>query len=219
LSSYYFGGDSGVGDGGLVFAGASVVVAGESGPSVLLRDHIATAITTTTIRAATAYQKRLSPKTSIATSRILLFPRASRGGAGEADTIDTYEKLTSAINRAKQEGDIELLREIASDPNGFILRQGWTRLDFSDANEIESLRKLLETLHAEIVNKLEALNNLHESSDYELYQLSSRQPGLLDEAGADLAKAISAEIAQLETEAEKLKSEIAELETDEALIV
>lgn len=115
--------------------------------------------------------------------------------AGEADTIDTYEKLTSAINRAKEEGDIELLREIAGDPNGFILRQGWTRLDFSDANEIESLRKLLETLHAEIVNKLEALNNLHESSDYELYHLSSRQPGLLDEAGADLAKAISAEIA------------------------
>jgi len=139
--------------------------------------------------------------------------------AGEADTVDTYEKLTSAINRAKEEGDIGLLREIAGDPNGFILRQGWTRLDFSDATEIESLRKLLDTLNAEIVDKLEALNNLHESSDYELYQLSSRRPGLLDEAGADLAKAISAEIAQLETEAEKLKSEIAELmETDEARI-
>ena len=140
--------------------------------------------------------------------------------AGEADTIDTYEKLTSAINRAKQEGDIELLREIASDPNGFILRQGWTRLDFSDANEIEGLRKLLDTLNAEIVNKLDALNNLHESSDYELHQLSSRRPSLLDEAGADLAKASSAEIAQLETEAEKLKSEIAGLaETEEAPIM
>jgi DNA polymerase-3 subunit epsilon len=139
--------------------------------------------------------------------------------AGEADNIDTYEKLTSAINRAKEEGDIELLREIANDPHGFILRQGWTRLDFSEANEIVSLRKLLETLNAEIVNKLEALNNLHESSDYEFYQLSSRRPGLLDEAGADLAKAISAEIAQLETEVEKLNSEIAELmETDEVLV-
>jgi len=82
-----------------------------------------------------------------------------------------------------------------------------------------SLRKLLETLNAEIVNKLEALNNLHASSDYEFYQLSSRRPGLLDEAGADLAKAISAEIAQLETEVEKLNSEIAELmETDEVLV-
>jgi DNA polymerase III epsilon subunit-like protein len=131
--------------------------------------------------------------------------------AGEANTVDTYEKLTSAINRAREEGDIELLREIANDPTGFILRQGWTRLDFSDATEIESLRKLLDTLHAEIIDKLEALNNLHESSEYELHQRSSRQPALLDGVGADLANAISAEIARLETEAEKLKSEIAEL--------
>ena len=140
--------------------------------------------------------------------------------AGEANTIDTYEKLTSAINRAKEEGDIELLREIANDPAGFILRQGWTRLDFSDATEIESLRKLLDTLRAEIIDKLEALNDLHESSEYELHERSSRQPGLLDEVGADLAKAISAEIARLETEAEKLKSEIAELiETEGTPIV
>src|SRR5208337_2607394 len=95
--------------------------------------------------------------------------------AGEANTIDTYEKLTSAINRAKEEGDVE------------------------------------------IIDKLEALNNLHESSEYELYQRSSRQPGLLDEVGANLAKVISAEIARLETEAEKLRSEIAELmEAEEA---
>lgn len=35
--------------------------------------------------------------------------------------------------------------------------------------------------------------------------------GQLDDVGADLANAISAEIARLETEAQKLKSEIAEL--------
>jgi DNA polymerase III epsilon subunit-like protein len=140
--------------------------------------------------------------------------------AGEADAFDTYEKLMSAINRAKEEGDIDLLREIASDPNSFILRQGWTALDLGEANEIESLRKLLDTLNVEIVNKLEALNNLHESSDYELYQRCHRQSGLLDEVGADLAKAISAEIARLETEAEKLKGEIAELiGADETLMV
>jgi hypothetical protein len=98
--------------------------------------------------------------------------------AGEANTVDTYEKLTSAINRAKEEGDIELLREIANDPTGFILRQGWTRLDFSDATEIESLRKLLDTLDAEIIDKLEALNNLHESSEYELQNLCWRRLGL-----------------------------------------
>lgn len=131
--------------------------------------------------------------------------------AGAAETIDTYEKLTTAINRAKEEADIELLREIANDPNGFILRQDWTRLDFSDSNEIGSLRKLLDTLYAEIIDKIEALNSLHESADYELFQLSSDRPNLLHEVASAQAKSLSDEVAKLEAEAEELKREINEL--------
>ena len=44
--------------------------------------------------------------------------------AHEPDKLETYAKLTAAINRAKDEGDIGTLREIADDPHGFILRQG-----------------------------------------------------------------------------------------------
>ena len=130
--------------------------------------------------------------------------------AGEADTIDTYAKLMSTINRAKEERDIDRLREIYNDPGGFVLRQGWTWLDFSDADEIASLTKFLGTLYAEIVNKLRALNGLHGSPLYELHQLSNGRPGLFDEAAAGVAKAVSAEITQLEAEAEKLESEISE---------
>ena len=36
--------------------------------------------------------------------------------AHEPDKLATYEKLTAAINRAKEAGDIETLREIAEDP-------------------------------------------------------------------------------------------------------
>jgi DNA polymerase-3 subunit epsilon len=131
--------------------------------------------------------------------------------AGKTDTIDTYVKLMSTINRAKEERDIGRLREIYKDPEGFVLREGWTWLAFSDADEIASLPKLLGALYAEIVNKLKALNGLRESPVYELYLLSSGRPDLLDEAASGVAKAISAETAQLETEAEKLKSEITEL--------
>ena len=56
--------------------------------------------------------------------------------ANEPDKLATYEKLTAAINRAKEAGDIKTLREIAEDPAGFILRQGWTGLDFSDEVEL-----------------------------------------------------------------------------------
>jgi len=54
--------------------------------------------------------------------------------------------LTAAINRAKDAGDIQTLREIAEDPHGFILRQGWATLDFSDEAELAQLRRLHETL-------------------------------------------------------------------------
>jgi hypothetical protein len=37
----------------------------------------------------------------------------------------TYERLTQAINEARDRGDIELLELIAKDPQAFILKQGW----------------------------------------------------------------------------------------------
>jgi DNA polymerase-3 subunit epsilon len=42
--------------------------------------------------------------------------------AHEPEKLETYHKLTAAINRAKDSGDIKTLREIAEDPHGFILR-------------------------------------------------------------------------------------------------
>ena len=63
--------------------------------------------------------------------------------AHEPDKLETYAKLTAAINRAKDDGDIGTLREIADDPHGFILRQGWAGLDFSDGAELAQWRRLL----------------------------------------------------------------------------
>ena len=54
----------------------------------------------------------------------------------------TYEKLTAAINHAKDNGDLVTLRKIAEDPQGFILRQGWASLDFADTEQLAQLRRL-----------------------------------------------------------------------------
>jgi DNA polymerase-3 subunit epsilon len=131
--------------------------------------------------------------------------------ADQPDKIETYQQLTSAINQARDNGDIERLREIANDPHGFILRQGWASLDFSDVAEAENLRRLFETLQLEIVSIMDALNELCESSDFALHQLSAQQPSLLEEVAAEQAKAIDAEITQLEAEAARLAVEIKEL--------
>ena len=131
--------------------------------------------------------------------------------ANEPDKLEAYHKLTAAINRAKDSGDIETLREIAEDPQGFMLRQGWASLDFGDAEELAQLRRLHETLQKEIATVTESLKQLRESPDYELCQLSEQKPGVLDELAAERAKQLEAEIVELEKQAEQLASEIKKL--------
>ncbi len=136
--------------------------------------------------------------------------------AHEPDKLETYQKLTSAINRAKEEGDIKTLREIAEDPHGFILRQGWASLDFSDEVELAQLRRLHETLQMEIIAVLESLNQLRESPDYELCQISEQKPGVLDELAAEREKLLENESAELETQASRLADEIKELSGEQS---
>jgi DNA polymerase-3 subunit epsilon len=128
--------------------------------------------------------------------------------ANEPDKLETYHKLTAAINRAKDTGDIELLREIADDPQGFILRKGWASLDFGDVEELAQLRRLHETLQKEIAGVTESLKQLRESPDYELCQLSEQTPGVLDELAAERTKQLETEIVELEKQAEQLANEI-----------
>ena len=73
------------------------------------------------------------------------------------------------------------------------------------------MRRLYETLQLEIISVLESLNQLRESPDYELCQLSERKPGVLDELAAERAKLLENESAELETQASRLAEEIKEL--------
>ncbi len=131
--------------------------------------------------------------------------------ANEPDKLATYEKLTAAINRAKEAGDIQTLREIAEDPAGFILRQGWTGLDFSDEVELAELRRLHESLQLEIIAVIESLEQLKESAEYELCGIVEQRPGVLDELAAERVKLLEQESEELQEQVEKLADEIKEL--------
>jgi hypothetical protein len=131
--------------------------------------------------------------------------------ANEPDKLETYHRLTAAINQAKDNGDIEMLREIAEDPEGFLFRKGWANLDFGDKEELTQLRRLHETLQVEIKVAVEALKQLRASPDYELCQLAEQKPGVLDELAAERAKQLEIENAELEMQAERLAKEIKRL--------
>ena len=136
--------------------------------------------------------------------------------AHEPEKLETYHKLTAAINRAKDSGDIQTLREIAEDPHGFILRQGWAKLDFSDEVELAQLRRLFETLQLEIISVIESVNQLRESPDYELCQLNRQKAGVLDDLTSERAGLLDQESAELEKPAERLAEEIKELNGEAA---
>ncbi len=137
--------------------------------------------------------------------------------AHEPEKLETYSQLTAAINRAKDKGDLEALREIARDPQSFILRQGWTALDFQDDQQVAQLRKLWESLELEILSVLEATNQLRESVEFELYRLVAGKPDMLDRIAEKQAEDIEAEITKLKSEAEALANEIEELTGQSAL--
>jgi hypothetical protein len=131
--------------------------------------------------------------------------------ANEPDKLETYQRLTAAINHAKDNGDIEMLREIAEDPYGFLFRKGWANLDFGDVEELAQLKRLHETLQKEIAAVTESLKELRASPDYELCQLAEQKPGILDELAAERAKQLEIENTELEKEAERLAKEIKKL--------
>ena len=131
--------------------------------------------------------------------------------ANDPEKLASFTRLTSEINQARDKGDIERLREIANDPNGFMMRHGLGSLNFDDTAELTSLQKLLDTLQIRIVETIEAFSLLKEDPQYELHVLSTKRAGYLQELAKEHAAAIDLEIAQLKTQADALETEINEL--------
>ena len=131
--------------------------------------------------------------------------------AHEPAKLETYGKLTAIINRAKDNGDFATLRQIANDPYGFILKQGWAGLDFRDEEQMKKLQELYASLMAEIRSVHEARERLRESSEFELYELTIKKPAILDTVAEKQRKLLEAESAELTREAERLAGEIGKL--------
>ena len=138
-----------------------------------------------------AAKKELSPAEAAEVGRLwrklvkLYYPDRF---ASEPEKLETYHKLSSAINEARDVGDVATLREVANDPDGFLLRRGWVRLDFGDERRVAELHRLWQSLEMEIVRVLEAANRLHESAEWELAGLVEKQPEMLDGVVARPAK-------------------------------
>ena len=119
-----------------------------------------------------------------------------------------HEWLTAEINQARDRGDIQRLREIAQNPDAFLLKHGMTPLSQDDSTDVLRLRTLLDSLQQRVLESLEALNDLRETSGYELQQRMQQDSEFFAATVAEHIQALEAEIAALETEAARLAEEI-----------
>lgn len=131
---------------------------------------------------------------------------------GDPDKQSTYERLTTAINRARDDGDLDALREIAADPEGFILRQGWSSVSLDDSEEADRLQELYASLQGEILGVLESLEALRHSPEYELHERVVDDPNAFERAVEAQSRAIARQISELDAELERLDEEVAALE-------
>ncbi|MEI6655718.1 MAG: hypothetical protein WCP45_13205 [Verrucomicrobiota bacterium] len=123
----------------------------------------------------------------------------------------TYERLTQAINEARDQGDIELLERIAKDPQAFILQQGWAAVALDGSNTLAELRALYEHLRARILELIETLDDLRVSPDFQLYQFAEQDAAVIPEVIEGQKGELEKEIEALEAEAQKKAAEIKEL--------
>lgn len=119
-----------------------------------------------------------------------------------------HEWLTAEINQARDRGDIQRLREIAQNPDAFLLKHGMAPLSQDDSTDVLRLRTLLDSLQQRVLESLEALNDLRETSGYELQQRMQQDSEFFAATVAEHIQALEAEIAALETEAARLAEEI-----------
>ena len=119
-----------------------------------------------------------------------------------------HEWLTAEINQARDRGDIQRLREIAQNPDAFLLKHGMTPLSQDESTDVLRLRTLLDSLQQRVLESLEALNDLRETSGYELQQRIQQDSDFFAATVAEHIQALEAEMAALETEAAQLADEI-----------
>jgi DNA polymerase-3 subunit epsilon len=128
--------------------------------------------------------------------------------ANDASKQKAYAELMKIINSAKDSGAIEILREIARDPNQFAICHGYEFLNLQDESDLKDLHLLYEMLKDKIQQAQKLLDDLRASSDYDLWKLCENDPSFLDTIATDQTRDLEAEITRLNEEYNTLSQEI-----------
>jgi len=127
----------------------------------------------------------------------------------DAQKKDAYQNLMARINRAKDEGDLEMLEEIAENPEKFIREcEAESKSDYhpnSYGDEVKDLEELLASLVEETRRNEEELEELERSDDYELWKMWKESPSSFESSLNGMEKELKRDIVRLEAELAKLE--------------
>ncbi|MBM4202292.1 MAG: exonuclease, partial [Gammaproteobacteria bacterium] len=129
--------------------------------------------------------------------------------AAEPARREVHERLTAEINRARDAGDIDRLREIAGEPEAFLAGLGSTGAGASE--DLEALERLHMSLQGRILELIEAIEAFRQSPDGELHATLSDQPALFTAIVAEYRAGLRREIDTLTAELNAVEDEIREL--------
>jgi DNA polymerase III epsilon subunit-like protein len=119
-----------------------------------------------------------------------------------------YGHLTAEINRARDEGNIDLLKAIGSDPEGFIARRGWGTLHSREIDDLLSLQRLHQDLQEKILDLIGMLDDLKSTPEHELFALLRESPDRLDAIVAEYRTSLTQEITELMRELQAIEAEL-----------
>ncbi len=123
----------------------------------------------------------------------------------------TFEMLTQAINDARERGDIDLLEQIAKNPDAFIRKQGWASISIDQERGVTEMRALYEHLQARILELIALLDDVKTSVEYEIHRKAEQDQTVISRIIAMQRAELEAEIEQLLSEAEQVATEAREL--------
>ena len=123
----------------------------------------------------------------------------------------TYERLTQAINEARDRGDIEVLEDTAKNPLAFILKQGWAAVSLDGDRSLMELRSLYEHLQARILEMIETLDEVRASADYQIFQAAEEDAAVIGRIVSAQQEDLEKEIGELQAEAARAAEEAKEL--------
>ena len=134
-----------------------------------------------------------------------------RFGADQAKRA-AYEKLTAEINRARDAADINLLREIALDPEGYLARKGWGNLAAPEGDDAVTLKRLYQSLQGKILELIDAMTAYRESVEFELHATVNDQPEKFDAIVTQYRDLLTQEIETLTASISKIEAELTRLD-------